>query len=456
MPVETWLPVGFSFPDGARTRLAIQSGENWQIVETVAQGRALVVKPSLAHKWADAGLIEWGSWQTFQFGADSLFVLTSSSQQWLAAVNDCRSPGTKSEALAFAASMRETRAIDATSPLQDAIYVERLSRLLPTFSLATPVPDDIVLGAWLAGGAQVSVHSTRRINSLLSWLGSANLSDVIRQAGLTQTAAQGPDAETPGSEPAVFKLAGRPALEQFFREHVIDIIANAARYRALGIDFPTAIILHGPPGCGKTFAVDRLVEFLGWPSFSIDATSIGSPYIHETSRKVAEVFDKAMKEAPSVLIIDEMEAFLADREMGAGSSHHRVEEVGEFLRRIPEAIKSHVLVIGMTNRFEMIDSAIQRRGRFDHVVLVDMPSREEVDGLLKVLYAKLPIEAVDLDPISTALAGRPLSDVDFVVRESARLAAKAGRESIDQNSILLALNGAPPRGPAPARKIGFL
>lgn len=113
-------------------------------------------------------------------------------------------------------------------------------------------------------------------------------------------------------------------------------------------------------------------------------------------------------------------------------------------------------MIGMTNRFEMIDSAIQRRGRFDHVVLVDMPSREEVDGLLKVLYAKLPTEAIDLDAISAALAGRPLSDVDFVVRESARLAAKAGRESIDQNSISLALNSAPPRGPAPTRKIGFL
>jgi cell division protease FtsH len=58
------------------------------------------------------------------------------------------------------------------------------------------------------------------------------------------------------------------------------------------------------------------VDFLGWPSFQIDASSVASPYIHETSKKVAQVFDKAMENAPSVLVIDEMEAFLADREMG--------------------------------------------------------------------------------------------------------------------------------------------
>jgi len=130
--------------------------------------------------------------------------------------------------------------------------------------------------------------------------------------------------------------------------------------------------------------------------------------------------------------------------------------VAEFLRRIPEAIKSHVLVIAMTNHFEMIDPAIQRRGRFDHEVLVDMPSRDEVAALLQKLYANVSTDGIDLNPVSAALAGRPLSDVAFVVRESARLAGKAGRSSIDQTSILAAIDSAPPRGPAPSRKIGFV
>jgi cell division protease FtsH len=193
----------------------------------------------------------------------------------------------------------------------------------------------------------------------------------------------------------VFELAGRPELAEFFNEHIVDIVQNRDRYKALGIEFPSAVVLHGPPGCGKTFAVDRLVDFLGWPSFQIDASSVASPYIHETSKKVAEVFDKAIQNAPSVLVIDEMEAFLADREMGSG--HHRVEEVAEFLRRIPEAAKSDVLIVAMTNRIEMIDPAILRRGRFDHVIKVDFASEVEVLSLLEKLLSTLPKD-VSVDP----------------------------------------------------------
>src|SRR5213075_2604499 len=122
----------------------------------------------------------------------------------------------------------------------------------------------------------------------------------------------------------------------------------------------------------------------------IEASTVASPYIHETSKKVAALFDKAIESAPSVLVIDEMEAFLADRQMGSGSSHHRVEEVGEFLRRIPDAGKNNVLVVAMTNRIEMIDPAILRRGRFDHVVKVDMASENEVLSLLQSLVGQLP------------------------------------------------------------------
>jgi cell division protease FtsH len=456
VPLEAWLPVGFALPDGARTRRVLQAGTAWQIVETATKGRALIVTQELATSWVDAGLVNLSEWQSFRFGTEAMYALASSPNSALAPVNDSRSPSNKNEALAFAVSLRETRAIDSATPLQEAIYIEQLSRILPTYALSAPISDDVVLGSWLAGGVQVSVYSTRRIHQLLSWLGNSNLEDVIKQSGLQPASGTSDTQEDNTGAKPPFTLAGRPALEQFFNEHVIDIIEHADRYRALGIEFPSAIILHGPPGCGKTFAVDRLVEYLGWPSFSIDATSIGSPYIHETSRKVAEVFDKAMKEAPSVLVIDEMEAFLSDREMGAASSHHRVEEVGEFLRRIPEAIHRRVLIVAMTNRLEMIDPAIQRRGRFDHVVLVGMPSRDEVEGLLKKLLEKVPTENLDISTIANALTGRPLSDVAFVTREAARLAARSGRHSIDQISLLAAVKSAPPRAAnTEPRKIGF-
>jgi cell division protease FtsH len=239
---------------------------------------------------------------------------------------------------------------------------------------------------------------------------------------------------------------------------VIDIILHKARYKALGVGFPAAVVLHGPPGCGKTFAVEQLVEYLGWPSFQIDASSVASPYIHETSKKVAEVFEKAMQNAPSVLVIDEMEAFLADRESGGGGSHHRVEEVAEFLRLIPEATKNEVLIIAMTNRIEMIDPAIMRRGRFDHVIKVDYASANEVSSLLSKLLDRLPKDkTVDPAPLAKELAGRPLSDVAFVVREGARLAARAGQDKLRQEYMLAALEHAPSRTDEGSRRhIGFV
>ena len=456
MPVDAWLPVGYSLPDGARTRLALQVGVDWQIVETSDNGRALIVTPALAKRWAETRLVDENLWQPLQFGTDSMYAYTSPKNSMLVRVADSRSPQNLSEALAFAASLRETRSIAQDAPLQDCIYVEALSRLLPTYALSPPVADDLLLGTWLTGGVPLSVHSDRRTRQLLSWLGGVQIAEIIKQSGLTGRVFEGGSSPDTARLVKVFTLAGRPALEQFFKEHVIDLIENAERYRTLGIEFPSATILHGPPGCGKTFAVEQLIDYLGWPSFSIDASSIGSPYIHETSRKVAEVFDKAIKEAPSVLVIDEMEAFLADREMGSGSSHHRVEEVGEFLRRIPEAIKNRVLIIAMTNRLEMIDPAIQRRGRFDHVINVGMPSKAEVEGLLTALLSKLPVDELDIPALATGLAGRPLSDVAFVVREAARLAARSGRASVDQGSLTAAMRSAAARGEKEApRKIGF-
>lgn len=190
--------------------------------------------------------------------------------------------------------------------------------------------------------------------------------------------------------------------------------------------------------------MERLVEFIDWPSYSIDSNSVGSPYIHETSKKISEIFDKAIDSAPSVVVIDEMESFLTHRRSGASSGLHHVEEVAEFLRRIPEAIKNKVLIIAMTNVIDMIDPAILRRGRFDHIIEVGMPSRVEVASLIDSLLNKLPKgEDLKMEKILDALTGKALSDSAFIIREAARLAAKAGKTQLDQESVDAALNCLP-------------
>ena len=471
MDRDPWLPIGHLLPDGSKVRGVLHVGANWQIMETAGRGRALIATAELAARWIEVGLIGQGALAAFSFGRQAYRFLTSGPSSNLVPVDDCRSPSTKNEALAFAIALKATRAIDADSPLQDSIYVESASRLLPTYSISQRTPDDVVLGLWLTGGASVSAKSFRRLSQMLSWMVPAQVRGVVEAAGMTvkdthSVAAglndrainlpEGASGESRLAGETPFELPGRPDVEAFLNEHVIDIIRYSDRYKALGIDFPAAIVFHGPPGCGKTFAVDKLIEFLAWPSFQIDASSVASPFIHETSRKVAEVFDRAMENSPSVLVIDEMEAFLADRDIGAGSSHHRIEEMAEFLRRIPEAARNHVLVVAMTNRVDMIDPAILRRGRFDHIIKMDYATEGEVCSLLEMLLSSIPKEGeIDCASFAKKLAGRPLSDVAFVVREGSRLAARAGRSALDANSLASALRATTPRTGDDKPTIGF-
>jgi adenylate kinase family enzyme len=484
MAKDLWLPNGYELTDGSRIRSLLFSGEDWQIFNTQEAGSVLLVGFDLAQKWCDTGFIEESMLGTSAFGTVAFRSLTSQKQYAMLPVENGKSPDSMADALAFSSALKESRKLSQEASFHDAIYVEQYSRLLPTYTLTPCVEDEVVLGTWITGGVVISTTSFRRLTNLTGYMPPSDLAEIVEAAGLDfpidagllakrksgqrtradekiadDEAAAGPEpSQRPKvrTEPRVFSLPGRPLLESFFNEHVIDIIDHAEQYQSMGIEFPSAIVLHGPPGCGKTFAVDRLVEFLDWPSFSIDSGSVGSPYIHETSKKISDAFDKAIDSAPSVMVIDEMESFLSDRRTGTASGLHHIEEVAEFLRSIPEAIKNRVLVIAMTNMIDVIDPAILRRGRFDHIIEVGMPSRVEVASLLNALLTKLPkADNLDLDMVLDALTGKPLSDSAFVVREAARLAAKSGKTELDQESMTAALKSSPDRKEKKTNQIGF-
>ena len=156
-----------------------------------------------------------------------------------------------------------------------------------------------------------------------------------------------------------------------------------------------------------------------------------------------------------MLIIDEMEAFLTERGTGLSSGQHHLEEVAEFLRRIPEAASKNVLIIAMTNMIDSIDPAVIRRGRFDHIIEVRMPTKEEVASLLRKELKDLPIsDDVEIDRIAEQLQGRALSDVTFVIREAGRAAVKKDRNYIDQ-SLFMDACASLPKAKSEKRKIGF-
>lgn len=468
---DQWLPIGYKLSNNKSCLRLLYQGELWQIYQLNDNSSSLIVRSELLTKWNDSGILNSDVFSKINYGLFEFFALNSDLRYSLVPLASCATPETKADIQAFASAIKETRSVEMEASFHDAIYMEKYSRLLPTWTLSQNVSDDIVLGSWITGGVHISVTSFRRFKSLTPWLEKSDLKDIIDYAGISvlHTSLDGKKESktsqinsSDGSQnytnhERTFSLPGRTELENFFNEYIIDLINNADRYKAFGIDFPSAVILHGLLGCGKTFAVEKLVEFLDWPSFSIDATSVASPYIHDTSKKISEVFDKAIDNSPSVIIIDEMESFLADRE--ASSGQHHVEEVAEFLRRIPEAISKKVIIFGMTNRIEMIDPAILRRGRFDHIIEVAMPSAIEVKSLLNSLLSDIPVvEEIDISALSDDLMGRPMSDTAFVVREAARLAAKTGKSMIDQESIVKALESLPKdkNEVEQSNKIGFI
>ncbi len=438
---DSWLPLKYDI-DGKKLDQQLYCGSKWQIYEMSDGSRSILALEPLAEKWIDRRFLDRSDFHCISFGNTPIYVFNVTGQSLLFPLEESTYPESLDDALAFAHAMRRTRSLDGDSSFHDAIYVEKLSLLLPTWSVSEQKNDAQVLGEWLTSGVNISTDSFKRLSSFVSWLDKEYLKQVIHTAGLECHIGDDKLPDTPAiKEKKQFSLPGRPALETFFNDYIIDIVTHQERYKKLGIDFPSAVILYGPPGCGKTFAAEKLVDYLDWPCYVINSGSIGSPYIHDTSKKINEIFSKAMDNAPSVVLIDEMEAYVSNRNDDNSGSKSHIEEVGEFLRLIPKAVESKVLIIGMTNYLDMIDPAIKRRGRFEHLVEVGMPSEEEVRALVGSLLNKLPTDNdLDLEPLIKQMTEKPLSDCSSAIREAARIAAKEGKDRIDQESLDTALD----------------
>lgn len=458
MTEDSWVSVGQVLPGGLILETCLEKGDGWQIFASHAGQKVLLAEKNLSLSWERAGLLKENRRGLLEFLGREFYAWESAAGNDIFCLAGHKGPSNETEALSLARALKATRSVNRDLSLHSAVYFEELDRLLPSPDQSENVPDDIVLGTWLTGGVCLSTDNFVRLCQLVGWLDRSELTDIINQAGLTKPHNQkkepGPRLYPENRPPEEFSLPGRPELETFFKDHILDIIFNLPKYQAVGLDFPAPVVLHGPPGCGKTFAVQKLVDFLGWPSFSVDSTSIGSPYVHQTGQKIAEVFELAVKAAPSVIIMDEMEAFLASRQQTAGSQVHHLEEVAEFLRLIPQAPQNKVLLLAMTNAIDLVDPAVLRRGRIDHVLEVGPPTAAETEALLTCLLAKLPYDPkLNLRPITERLTGRALSDSAFVIREAARLTAKKGQSFIDLEILEEALKSLPQE--MKPRKVGF-
>ena len=249
----------------------------------------------------------------------------------------------------------------------------------------------------------------------------AQLSEVGRKSRINV------DVETLSKEKKMgfAEIAGMDELKQSLSQRVLWPLRHAEKALQYRLQLPNGILFYGPPGCGKTYFATKLAEELKWEMEFVSTASLGSAYQHETQGNIQKIFTKAEKYGHCVLCIDEIDGILSGRKEGSTNSSHN-DEVNEFLVQLNECHKRGILVIGTTNRKDIIDPAALRAGRFDLLIEVKAPDLEMRKRLFEMYLANRPLaEDIDIAELAEMSDGYASSDVPFVVNEAALFAAIA-------------------------------
>ncbi len=219
-------------------------------------------------------------------------------------------------------------------------------------------------------------------------------------------------------------IAGMDDMKEMLTKRVIFILRDkelAQRYR---LTPPNGMLLYGPPGCGKSFFAEKFAEETGFNFMLVKASDLGSVYIHGTQGKIAELFRKAEKSAPTVLCFDEFDAFVPNRSDDLGNHHSG--EVNEFLSQLNNCSQRGIFVIATSNRPDKIDPAVLRTGRIDKMVYVPLPDQVARREMLKLHLTDRPCDELDYEKLATLSEGYVASDITYVVNEAAMIAAYNG------------------------------
>lgn len=216
-------------------------------------------------------------------------------------------------------------------------------------------------------------------------------------------------------------VAGMTELKNKLKSDVIKLLQKPEQAKKLGLSLPNGLLFYGPPGCGKTFFAKKFAEETGFNFLYVKGSDVASPYIDGGKGKIANIFDDARKNAPTILFLDEADAMLRDR-----SVHNNVSTAGavnEFLAQMNNCGKDEVLVIAATNHPEDIDEAALRAGRLEMKYYIPLPDKETRMQLFQINLSKRPCDfGIDYDRLADMTENYVAADITHIIDEAARLA----------------------------------
>jgi len=217
-------------------------------------------------------------------------------------------------------------------------------------------------------------------------------------------------------------VGGLDEIKKALTDNLITAMKEPTKFTKMGIKPPRGALIYGPPGCGKTLLGRALATETGANMILVRGPEILSKWIGESEKAVREIFRKAKAAAPCVVIFDELDS-LARYKSGEGGANETV--LSQLLTEIEEGISSRVVVIGITNRPDILDNSLLRTGRLDLVLYVGSPDEKGRLEIIKILTKKMPlVNDVKLQEIAVATQNYTGADLAALCREAAVLAMR--------------------------------
>lgn len=233
------------------------------------------------------------------------------------------------------------------------------------------------------------------------------------------------------------EIAGSEEAKQDLEE-IVEFLKFPKKFESVGARIPKGVMLVGPPGTGKTLLARAVAGEAGVPFFSISGSEFVEMFVGVGASRVRDLFAKAKKNAPCIIFVDEIDAVGRRRGSGMGGGHdEREQTLNQILVEMDGFEQgTNVIVLAATNRADVLDPALLRPGRFDRRVNIGLPDRKDREAILKVHFAKKPIDShVDLDALAAKSAGSSGADLANIANEAAIIAARHDRKVITQADV---------------------